>query len=409
MAHSAYERTPHSFNLPKILLAAGFAATLFLAPQPIFAQHGGGGGGAGGGGGHSGGAGGGHSGGAGGHSSGGGHSGGVHSSAGTSAGQSSSYTGVASSGHVSTGTVAGGAEGSSHAWYGPSNSTNRAFADYSAVGHNTWQDPPSPAGTRSSSHTSASNTFAMISPGVTEAAAANRHGTSSAVSANHFVMMSRDAATRSNTPRGFLPNGTPIGSRPIPLPPHVGKFPPGRPFHPVFGGGCFGGFFPGWCGGGFWWGPSWWGFGGGLGWGYGSGYGADCDPAFGCVYGDYTSGYSMGGTYNIESQGDDMQSQEPNPSIYLPPPSENSGKAQPAAQPEVALFLKDGSVYAVSDYWLAGGQLHYVTNYGGENSLDISQIDLQRTVDANARRGVNFILRPAPPEPGNPSKPEPDR
>jgi hypothetical protein len=399
MAHAAHERTPHSFRLLKVLLAASFAATLFLAPQPVFAQHGGGGGG--GGGGHSGGGGGGHSGGGG-----GGHSGGGHSSGGTSSGQSSTYTGVASSGHVSTGMASGGAEGNLHAWYGPSNSTNRAFADYYAVGHNTWQDPPSPAGTRSSSHTSANNSFAMNSPSVAEAAAANRHGTSSAISANHFVMASRDAATRSNTPRGFLPNGTPIGLRPIPLPPHIGKFPPGRHFQTFFGQGCFGGFFPGSCGGGIWWGGGWWDFGGGFGWGSGSGFGTDCDPAFGCVYGDYMGGYSSGGSYGVEAQGEDMQSQELNSSIYLPPPSENSGEAQSASQPEVALFLKDGSVYAVSDYWLAGGQLHYVTNYGGQNSLDISQIDLQRTVDANARRGVTFILRPAP---ENPQESEPAR
>lgn len=113
----------------------------------------------------------------------------------------------------------------------------------------------------------------------------------------------------------------------------------------------------------------------------------------------------MGGTYSIEAQGVDMPSQEPNPSIYLPPPSENSGEAQQAPEPEVGLFLKDGSVYAISDYWLAGGRLHYVTNYGGENALDLSQIDLQRTVDANARRGVPFLLRPAPPAPEN--SPEP--
>ena len=60
------------------------------------------------------------------------------------------------------------------------------------------------------------------------------------------------------------------------------------------------------------------------------------------------------------------------------------------------LYLKDGSSYAVSDYWLSGGKLHYVTSYGGENVIDESQLDLQRTVNENATRGVDFTLRPEP-------------
>lgn len=368
MTDSGHQQKPSSFNLLKLFFAALFAATLFLAPQAVFAQHGGGGGGghSGGGGGHSGG---GHSSGGGGHAVGGGHF-----------GPSSGYTGIASSGHVSSGTMTGSAVDSSHAWYGPSTSTNRAFADYYAAGHNTWQDPPSPGGNRNSS------------------AAFLRNGPT--------VNSSSRAPATSANPNGIAPrtlsNGKQIGMRPIPLPPHIGRFRPGRHFNPFFGGGCFGGFFPGSCGGGFWWGGGLWGLGGDLGWGYTS----DCDPVFGCGYGDYTGGYSMGGTFDVEAQGEDMQSQEQNPSIYLPPPAESSGESSAASQPEVALFLKDGSVYAISDYWMAGGELHYVTNYGGENSQELSQIDLQRTVGANARRGVPFILRPAP---ADSSEPEPSR
>jgi len=39
--------------------------------------------------------------------------------------------------------------------------------------------------------------------------------------------------------------------------------------------------------------------------------------------------------------------------------------------------------------------MHYITNYGGENTLDMGQLDLQRTVDENARTGVDFTLKPA--------------
>lgn len=370
MTDSGHQRTPNHFNFLKLFLAAFFTAALFLAPQPAFAQHGGGGGG---GGGHSGGGGGGHAGG------GGGHSGGGHASSGSHGGQSSSYTGIASSGHFSSGTTAGGGVSSSHAWYGPSTSTNRAFADYYAVGHNTWQEPPNPGGNRNSS-------TAFLRSGST------------------VISSSRATATpviRDGFASRFSSNSKQIGMRPIPLPPHIGRFPPGRQFNSFFGGGCFGGFFPGSCGGGIWWGGGLWDLGGDLGWGYAS----DCDPVFGCGYGDYSGGSTMGGNYDVEAQGEDMQSQEQNPSIYLPAPAESSGEPSAATQPEVALFLKDGSVYAISDYWLAGGELHYVTNYGGENSLDLSQIDLQRTVDANARRGVPFLLRPAPVDSPQPEPP----
>ena len=62
----------------------------------------------------------------------------------------------------------------------------------------------------------------------------------------------------------------------------------------------------------------------------------------------------------------------------------------------MVLFLKDGSVYALTDYWVAGGKLHYMTNYGGENSIDLDKIDIQRTVDVNSKRGIDITLRPAP-------------
>jgi len=67
------------------------------------------------------------------------------------------------------------------------------------------------------------------------------------------------------------------------------------------------------------------------------------------------------------------------------------------------IYLKDGTSYEVMSYWLDAGKLHYITNYGGETSIDISQLDLQRTVDENAQRGANFTLRPAPATPAAPS------
>ena len=79
------------------------------------------------------------------------------------------------------------------------------------------------------------------------------------------------------------------------------------------------------------------------------------------------------------------------PYSYEPPP----GPQTPADNGEVMIFMKDGSVNMVRDYWVADGQLHYRTADGGENTLNWNDIDVQQTVDANAKRGVNFTLRPS--------------
>lgn len=67
-----------------------------------------------------------------------------------------------------------------------------------------------------------------------------------------------------------------------------------------------------------------------------------------------------------------------------------------ASTPTVLLFMKDGTTYPASDYWIADGKLHYNVDYSGESTIDINQLDLQRTVDENAKRGVRFTLKPQP-------------
>jgi hypothetical protein len=74
-------------------------------------------------------------------------------------------------------------------------------------------------------------------------------------------------------------------------------------------------------------------------------------------------------------------------------------------QTYVLLYLKDGSSFAVSDYWLVDGKLHYVTSYGGDNAIDESRVDLQRTVDENSARGVDFTLKPQPAGTGDAAAP----
>ena len=168
-------------------------------------------------------------------------------------------------------------------------------------------------------------------------------------------------------------------------------------------GGCFNGFFPGFCGGFF---P--FGFGGGFGFGYGFGpWGYGFGP-WGYGYGGFgysNYGYpydsSMSGDIeaNIEGQTANMENRlEENPYYGAEAESLSNGSQSgaDANAPLVMLYLKDGSVYALSNYWVADGKLHYKTQYGGENSVPLDQIDIQHTVDVNAKRGVNITLRPAP-------------
>ncbi|MFY9527887.1 MAG: hypothetical protein WBC04_13205 [Candidatus Acidiferrales bacterium] len=149
--------------------------------------------------------------------------------------------------------------------------------------------------------------------------------------------------------------------------------------HNFFFGG-FGGFggcpFWSWnCGLGFGWGWGWdWGWMNGFGYpGYGGGYYLPPPPP----------------------PTDMSAPEEYGPFSYqYPPAGEGSVEAAPVVT--TILVLKDGSSYSVTDYWLESGRLHYVTTYGGENNIPVEQLDLQRTVDDNAQRGVTFTLRPAP-------------
>ena len=76
--------------------------------------------------------------------------------------------------------------------------------------------------------------------------------------------------------------------------------------------------------------------------------------------------------------------------------AESPAKREP---PVTALVLQDGSEFGLTEYWLEGDKLHYVTTYGGRNSLPVERIDLEKTVKLNAERGVKFVLRPKPAEP----------
>jgi hypothetical protein len=358
----------------RLFAALAFAAALAIAPHPAFAQHGGGGGG----GGHAGGGGGGHSGGGGGHF--GGATGGGGGSHGSAAG---SYGGGTSAGHASGTGSAGATNSAAHS------ATSSRF-----IGGSTWQAPPS-AAMRGSAQPSTHFITAD------EAAASGARVVKAPVEPKGM----RSPLGASTALRGSsFTTGNTMRTRPfaqfVPGPPHVPRG-PRRRFEPVFfspfGFGCFGPFFFG-CGGGFF-GDGFFGSGFGLGFGYGY-----CDPFWGCPgygfggYGGYYNGGYYGNQIYNQSTDESSVSNEFNPSHYWFPsaPAEEGGGGGATSGPEVALFLKDGTVYAITDYWVADNKLHYVTNYGGENSIPLDQIDMQRTVDANAKRGINITLRPTP-------------
>jgi hypothetical protein len=62
-----------------------------------------------------------------------------------------------------------------------------------------------------------------------------------------------------------------------------------------------------------------------------------------------------------------------------------------SAQP-ILIFLKNGAEFDVTSYWFESGKLHYTLADGGEIAIGVDQIDLQRTVQQNARRGIQFSL-----------------
>jgi hypothetical protein len=204
-----------------------------------------------------------------------------------------------------------------------------------------------------------------------------------------------------------------------------GAFGGGNRFGGFRGGNRFGGFgfgdrdFDDFGFGGFGFGGGCWGCGFGWGGGWGLGFGSpwlgignwdDPWPWFG--YG-YPAINSYSAPYDYNAPGDYVGPYDPPFSSAQPsenPP--NTYRSAPDAQSSsdasqinnnsgsstsyVQLYLRDGAVFSVTDYWLADGKLHYTVYNGAEIAIDMDQLDLQRTVDENGSRGVPFMLKPGP-------------
>ena len=178
------------------------------------------------------------------------------------------------------------------------------------------------------------------------------------------------------------------GARRFPiLPPHPIR--PVRPIFPIFGPPSFGGFWPGF----------------GLGFGFSPFWGLGCGPFSGWDYGCNALPYDYGyygpqyGPSNVEPPPENQPS-GPQMYEYEYPPTPLYLYGQ-GTRELAQLYLKDGTVYNVTDYWLVNNELHFRTIEDGgskmvEHVMAFEQLDLQKTIDMNAQAGFRFVLRNEP-------------
>ena len=281
---------------------------------------------------------------------------------------------------------------------------------FSGQGNHIWQEPPK----ASDQLTMSSSTSRPVTQTVHPPAPIVQQRLGAQLSGVRLMSPPQTRASgvilASRAPRQIAGRGIGITMTPTPLhilpPRHHRPIFPIYPAYPIYGGGIYG----------IGWGSPFFGFGWSSGpcdpinWWY-SWYWAQCDG----YYGDDNS-YSGVPSSDVESDMESHASEEYIPSTWQSSPSTaghpENGSSDVSQEPETLLYLADGTVYAVTDYWLAEGKLHYSTTYGSENSIDLKQLDLQRTVDVNANRGVSFTLRPrpssAPEPPTSDQNPPPD-
>jgi hypothetical protein len=73
----------------------------------------------------------------------------------------------------------------------------------------------------------------------------------------------------------------------------------------------------------------------------------------------------------------------------------------PEGRDLVALYLKNGNVFGVTDYWIVDGQLHFSMvsddpTKPAEHIIPYDQLDVQKTIYVNSRRGFRMVARDEP-------------
>jgi hypothetical protein len=70
-------------------------------------------------------------------------------------------------------------------------------------------------------------------------------------------------------------------------------------------------------------------------------------------------------------------------------------------QPLVQLCLKDGTAYSVNDYWFVDKEIHFTmldesATKSIEQVMGFDDLDAQKTIDVNSRRGFRVVMRNQP-------------
>jgi len=133
----------------------------------------------------------------------------------------------------------------------------------------------------------------------------------------------------------------------------------------------------------------------GVGLGFNSLWWPTCGPSLGWAWGGgfkcYTIpyyGYSFGG-YGFENY--------VTPQIYESPEYVYGGEERDL----VWLYLKDGTTYSVTDYWLVDGQMHFRMieddpTKPAEHMIPYDELDVQKTIYVNSHRGFRIVFRDEP-------------
>jgi hypothetical protein len=124
-----------------------------------------------------------------------------------------------------------------------------------------------------------------------------------------------------------------------------------------------------------WWptcGPS-------LGWAWGAGFECYPFPFYGYNYGPYGFGSNL------------------IPQMYESPVYVYGGDGRDL----IWLYLKDGTAYSVTDYWLVNGQMHFSMieddpTKPAEHAIPYDDLDVQKTIYVNTHRGFRIVFRDEP-------------
>ena len=90
--------------------------------------------------------------------------------------------------------------------------------------------------------------------------------------------------------------------------------------------------------------------------------------------------------------------QQPPAPVYVNPPMSYAVAPPPQPQtppvpPSPMLVFKDRTVYSVSDYWMANGQLYFLPSRGTQKVVPLDTLDLDMTQKVNEACNIPFELK----------------